>query len=280
MERDWDMLHIVPVQQMNLAPRAEGYHGLDDWYDPRITEAAAALHGRYRYTAVVANYVWFSGVLEAFGAETLKVLDTHDVFGGRDQRFRDAGLAPEWFWTTRDEEARGLARADIVLAIQDEEAAQFRALGHRDVRVVGHLPAWRRRGIRRTATPAIGYLASSNPINVDSFRALRQAVLGQGGVKGARLLVAGAICDRLDAGAAAPFEGLPLVATEAAMTGLPVLHELHQLSDAAALAACLGAVAGSHAARVELAAASVACARAYGADVRRAVADLWQAIAA
>ena len=317
MQVQWDALHIVPVQRMHLAPTGPGHHWLDDWYDERVGAAAAALHARFGFAAVIANYVWFSGVLNAFGPDTLKILDTHDVFGGRDQSFVAAGLKPEWFWTTPAEEARGLARADIVLAIQDDEAAQFRALGHADVRVLGHLHPWRRRSVSSAATPlTIGYLASRNPINVDSFCAMRAAVMAQGGVVGARLLVAGAICDRLSEAAATPFfvmgridhvdefydavdvvvnpmtfgtglkiksveavfQGMPLVATSTAMAGLPVRHPLHCLPDPAAVAACLPRLATSRDACVELAAASVACAAEYGDTVRAASRDLWRAI--
>jgi hypothetical protein len=317
MTRDWDGLHIVPVARMNLAPRAEGHHFLDDWYEPQVSTVAADLHARLGFAAVIANYVWFSAVLDALPATLLKVLDTHDVFGGRDQRFRAAGLEPEWFWTTAVEEARGLARADIVLAIQAEEAAQFRALGHGDVRVLGHLHPWRRRRVHDAAHPAIGYLASANPINRSSFLALRDAVVAQGGVPGARLLLAGPLCDRLD-GQTAPFaplgrieqldrfydqvdvvvnpmsfgtglkiksvealfEGAPLAATSAAMTGLPARHALHRLADPQSLAACLPDLAASLALREELAAAGVTCAAAYRAEVRTAARGLWQAIAA
>jgi glycosyltransferase involved in cell wall biosynthesis len=315
MQRDWDALHVVPVERVNLAPGPLGYHGLDDWYDGRVTAAAAALHARHRYGAVIANYVWFSGVLQAFGSDVVRILDTHDVFGCRDARFREAGLAPEWFWTTPAEEARGLARADIVLAIQPEEAKIFQGLGHPDVRVLGHLSPWRARPVRQTQAPTVGYLASRNPINLDSFRALQSALEWQGGLAGARLIVAGALCDRLDGDAApfeaigrigqvdefydrvdvvlnpmtfgtglkiksveAIFEGLPLVATRAAMIGLPDRHKLHRLPDAAAVAACLPGLLADQAARNALAAASVASAQEYGAGVRAAARGLWQAI--
>ena len=316
MAAEWDALHVVPVHRTNLAPGPAGHHGLDDWYDTRVTEAAAALDERHHYDAVIAHYVWFSAVLDAFGPDTLKILDTHDVFGGRAERFRAAGLPPEWFHTTPAEEARGLHRADIVLAIQHEEATAFRALGHPDVRVLGHLHPWRRRAAR--AAPgeiAIGYLASFNPINLHSFRALRAALAGQGAVPGARLLVAGTLCDRLtgetdpftpigrighvdefyDAvdvvvnpmgwgtglkikSVEAVFEGLPLVATEAAMIGLPAHHPLHRLPDAAAVASCLPRVAAHEGLRAELAAASLACAASYGATVRATARGLWRSI--
>ena len=314
MQATWDAVFVVRPRAFSLAPRETGYHGLDDWYDAAVTEEAARLQARYGYAAVIANYVWGSGVLAAFGDETVKFLDTHDVFGGRDARFIAAGLAPEWFWTTPEEEARGLARADIVLAIQDAEAAQFRALGHGDVRVLGHLPPWRRRLAREGRPVRIGYLASRNPINADSFRVLREA-LPYEGIKGARLMVAGALCDRLDAAApftvlgrvATPgafydqvdvvvnpmrfgtglkiksvealFEDMPLVATREAMVGLPAGHDLHRLDDARAVARVLPEVARRAALRRELGVAGREVAAAYAAAVLAARVGVWREIA-
>lgn len=194
----WDHFHAVPCRPRNMEPGADGYHRLDDWWDPAVATVAAELHKRWRFRAVIADYVWFSGILEAFGGDVLKVLDTHDVFGGRADRFRAAGLKPEWYYTTQAEEARGLARADIVLAIQDEEAAHFRRLGHADVRVAGHILPLRKRVPRPTGAAGMtaGYLASGNPINVNSFDRLR-ACVGAAGVRGTRLVVAGSICAKL-----------------------------------------------------------------------------------
>ncbi len=306
MERCWDALHVVPVTRMDLSG-----HGLDDWYENEVGRVAAALQARHGYCAVIANYVWFSGVLNAFGADVLKILDTHDVFGDRDARFIAAGLPPEWYWTTPAEEARGLARADIVLAIQHEEASVFRALGHGDVRVVGHLPPWRERAPRGDGGLLnIGYLASANPINAESFRALR-ACLPSGGIAGARLLVAGSLCDRL--GDVAPwealgrvestgafydqvdvvvnpmtfgtglkiksveamFEDVPLVATAEAMKGLPAKHALHRLGDVAAVARALPEVVANAGLRRALILAGRQAAREYARATQASQDALW-----
>ena len=134
-------------------------------------------------------------------------------------------------------------------------------------------------------------------------------------VPGARLLLAGTICERLAQDIApfeplgrlahvdalydlldvvvnpmawgtglkiksveAVFEGLPLIATQVAMIGLPSLHALHALPDAAAVAAAMAEAARSAALRSELAEASRACAAIYGSGVRAAVRDLIMAI--
>jgi Glycosyl transferases group 1 len=314
MEACWDHFHPVPCRPRVTAPGADGAFRLDDWWDPAVAEAARALHKRWRFGAVIANYVWFSAILEAFGDEVVKVLDTHDVFGGRADRFRAAGLAPAWFYTTPAEEARGLARADLVLAIQDEEAEQFRRLGHANVQVVGHLPPTARRAPRRRAASALtaGYLASANPINLASFERLRQR-LAETRVGAMTLVVAGAICGKLpphpepfaamgridDAGSfydavdlvinpmsfgtglkiksvEAVFQGVPLVATAAAMTGLPARHPCHRFASVEALADGLGGLGPGDLAELE--AASRACCAEYGAAVRVALRRLTGAL--
>jgi hypothetical protein len=317
MEESWDYFHSIPHSGRSMAATGPGYFRLDDWWQPEVAALAQSLHRRWRFRAVIANYVWFSAVLDAFGDDVLKVLDTHDVFGGRDQRFRDIGLEPEWFYTTEAEEARGLARADIVLAIQDDEAAQFRALGHSDVRVLGHMVGQRRRMPRPLdgRPVSIGYLASGNPLNVESFVRLRRA-LPSAPPPGLRFVVAGALCHRLSdlgpfealgridhvdgfydqvdlvvnpmtAGTGlkiksveAVFEGLPLIATRAAMVGLPVLHPWHELETGEDVANCLLQERLDAAALQSLTTASIACAEAYARTVRAEVVQLVESIAA
>lgn len=301
MEACWDHFHAVPAQPRPAAG-PDGNHRLDDWWDAAVADAARALHKRWRFHAVVANYVWFSAVLEAFGDDVLKLLDTHDVFGGRAERFVASGLAPHWYSTTREEEAAGLARADIVLAIQDEEAAYFRSLGLRDVRVLGHSLPLRTRGPRPAdGSPLVaGYLASGNIINVTSFERLRGCLDAADAM---RFVVAGSICGKLPSGAE-PFEvigridhadefydgvdlvvnpmmfgtglkiksvealaqGMPLFATASAMTGLPARHPYHGFASVEELASCLRRL--ERAELATLAAASRACGAAYAAAVR------------
>jgi hypothetical protein len=310
MEACWDHFHVVPCRPGSMLPPDGETHRLDDWWEPSISEFALQLHRRWRFRAVIANYVWFSGVLEAFGGDVLKVLDTHDVFGGRAERFKEAGLRPEWFYTTPEEEARGLARADIVLAIQDEEAEHFRGLGHGNVQVVGHLSPTRRRLPKQAAGSRVtaGYIASGNPINVVSFERLKQR-LGQELPGGKRLLVAGSICGRL-AGDVRPFEsvgrvdhlddfydlvdlvvnpmpfgtglkiksveaicqGLPLIATEAAMVGLPARHPLHRLASPEEVADRLRDFDVRQ--RLDLTQASLQCAKAYSERVKASFRNL------
>jgi len=301
----WDHLHVPPTVTIDLAPTGGDHHGLDDWSPPEITEYAARLHRRWRFDAVLCHYVWFSSALTAFGADVLKLLDTHDVFAERHRRLQEDGLEPAWFSTSVEEETRGLARADIVLAIQDDEAVLFRARGHPDVRVLGHLARGAGHLVRDTGRLPItaGFLASGNPLNRAAFAALRQNL--PSAPIGMRLVVAGVICDEVDDAAPfvklgrlehvdafyetvdvalnpmaggtglkiksveAVFQGIPLVATQAAMTGLPTRHALHRLAGPGELAACLREVRFGLTLRSELAAASRQAARDYAETVQK-----------
>ena len=83
--------------------------------------------------AVLVQYVHFSAILDLFPESVFKIIDTHDSFAHQ---------------FTPDAEARGLARADAVIAIQQAEAERFRhiidALAKRPattVHTVSHLIA-------------------------------------------------------------------------------------------------------------------------------------------
>ena len=99
---------------------------IDDWYAEIYTPMLRALHDRHRFDAVIVNYVFLTKAFEAFPAPCVHVLDTHDSMGLRHLRYVAIGMRPHWFSTTMEEEERGLRRADLVLAIQEHEAAEFR----------------------------------------------------------------------------------------------------------------------------------------------------------
>ena len=91
------------------------YQTVDHHYDPSVAETACALHEEYHFDAVIAEYVFFSKVLDAFPSSVRKLLDTHDVFSNRLELFRANNQPPDWFFTTSKEEARGLRRLYVVL---------------------------------------------------------------------------------------------------------------------------------------------------------------------
>jgi glycosyltransferase involved in cell wall biosynthesis len=159
--------------------RASAYvSGVDDWYDAGLTPQLVALHAEYGFDAVCVEYVFMSKALEAFPAGVVKILDTHDRFADRHLHFLRAGKQPEWFSTTPEDERCGLSRADVVLAIQDSEAALFTSAlrGQARVLTVGHLLDMSQ-SVLLAGLPRAVFVASANSINVDGANAFITEVL-------------------------------------------------------------------------------------------------------
>lgn len=182
MRQAWDLVHIVTPDPFRPQRRLPSHWAIDEWVAPSLMQAARTLAAATEYDVVLVNYVWCSWVLTAFaGRATLRVLDTHDAFGDRHRRSRAAGMPAHWFYTTPAEEAAGLDRADLVLAIQPEEGRQFAAMTRATVAVIEYAPppaflAW-----RGDQPPlAVGYLGSGNPWNVETLRDFDRLLAARG----------------------------------------------------------------------------------------------------
>ncbi|MCR0982464.1 glycosyltransferase family 4 protein [Roseomonas populi] len=165
MEEAWDALHLIPYDRSAESPGLGETFALDDWFPPDVEAAVAALADAARYDLVLVEYVFLSRALELFPPGTLRVLDTHDVFADRHLRLRALGLPVGFFHTTREEEARGLDRADLVLAIQDDERAVFEAMTRSPVVTLGFLPEAEPLDSGAHEEMRIGYFGSGNPLN-------------------------------------------------------------------------------------------------------------------
>ncbi len=199
MKESWSNLEVVFPRGFVPRHSLARYPAIDDWYDESISVAAQRLASQSRFDVCIANYVWCSKILDVLPRSVVRVIDTHDVFGGRADRFAEIGLAPQWFHTSAAEEGKGLDRADHVLAIQDVEADSLRARTNSEIRTIGFLSAPNylapSKGKRGQVLRA-GYLGSANPFNVSSILAFGRALRGaQSSGLGFDVHLAGAICD-------------------------------------------------------------------------------------
>ncbi|WP_159997730.1 glycosyltransferase family 4 protein [Roseomonas sp. 18066] len=176
MRAAWDRLTVLPYNRAQERRSKGNVFGIDDWFPPGLEAAIAGLAQEEIYHLVLVEYVFLSRALELFPAGTLKVIDTHDVFAHRDRRLRAIGLEPSFFYTTPEEEGRGLDRADLVLAIQDAEREELEERTRALVVTLGHVPQVTPLPARGTDTPpVIGYVGSANPINQAALTALLAA---------------------------------------------------------------------------------------------------------
>ncbi len=199
MSAQWDSFYAVPYDRSKEKPPHAGGYGIDDWFPPHVASMVETLSQMVKVDVVLVEYVFFSKALDFFPDTVVKLIDTHDVFSNRHQRLADLGLPPSFFSTAPAQEAAGLRRAHMILAIQDEEREQLASLTERPVITVGHIGP----EVVLQRSPAtslrIGYLGSSNPINVASIKALlaELAPLVTDG-QPFELVIAGGVCDYID----------------------------------------------------------------------------------
>jgi len=124
------------------------------------------LQRRHCFDAVIVEYVFMSRALLRFGGGVRKLIDTHDMFTDRHQRYLDQGQEPQWYSTTAMEEGRGFDRADSVVAITDKERDVFAAMTRVPVITVGHFIACEDRDPALVKPGSLLFVASDNPINL------------------------------------------------------------------------------------------------------------------
>jgi hypothetical protein len=198
MRDQWDLVEFVPYQYERRQRYGEAWGG-DDWYDPALDTVIRRLSRTWSYDLCLLNYAWYSKAFDSLPSDVVRVVDTHDAFGDRHKRLYEAGTTPAWYFTRPEEEGRCLDRADYVISIQEEEQAWFEGLTSTPVHTVGHVTrpnflAPRRPGGKLRA----GYMASGNPSNQDSIRALLQCWAQSPFLASqVELHVAGPICEAL-----------------------------------------------------------------------------------
>ena len=156
-----------------------------------------ALQQRHDFDIVVAEYVYISKLLTFFPDSVRKIIDTHDVFADRHRRMATAAGVNTFYSISAAAERRGLCRADIVIAIQDQEAMYLEAqLGNAaEVIRVSHFVEVSPLPYRIPASSA-AFLGSNSLGNVDTLRNLVANILPLvlAEIPTFKLYVAGTVC--------------------------------------------------------------------------------------
>jgi glycosyltransferase involved in cell wall biosynthesis len=181
MRAEWDSYQLAPLTRSpHLAAKGED-HTIDEWADRGLTDYLRYACRTRRYDAAIVNYSWMSFALEALPASVFKILDAHDQFSGRRRMLQMNGIDPEFFHTTPQEEAKGLARADLVWAIKDDERRYFvEELKVRDALTLLHAdppaPIWRA-AASTDGWLRVGVIGARNNVNRRNIEAFLDAAL-------------------------------------------------------------------------------------------------------
>lgn len=95
---------------------------------PRLEQYTGEVSYTIRPAAAIASYVWLAPALDHVPPQTLRIIDTIDIQHVRQAAARAGGGSLPHTRCSREEEARELNRADVLLAIQAEEAETLRTL--------------------------------------------------------------------------------------------------------------------------------------------------------
>lgn len=193
------IMELVRCGLARLRQPGAAYHLLDEYFFAASLPYLRQLQAERRFDAVFVEYVFLSKAFEAFPSSVLKILDTHDIFADRHFQFGPRATPfSYWYSVPPTREEAGLRRADVVVAIQEEEEAQLRArLGNRGPRVATVSHALVLGDAVSDFTPAAAsFIGSSAPPNVDALSyfvtEIMPRVLAE--APGFRLYLAGSVC--------------------------------------------------------------------------------------
>jgi len=194
MSKSWDGFWPIPYRQPNdrwfkrqydMLAKRFGFEKVwpylvDDWYTPDIDRHVSSIRDALKPDVVMVEYVFLSKVFDCFQRGVLKIIDTHDVFGNRHLTFFENDVRPQWFYTTPQEEKKALGRADVVLAIQENEAKSFASFCDAKVMTVGHLAKIQKVDPDAGDSDGLGpilFVGSANASNVEGLKWFLQEVL-------------------------------------------------------------------------------------------------------
>jgi glycosyltransferase involved in cell wall biosynthesis len=173
---------------------------LDFRYDKSLDDFLAALSRRMQFDVVIAEYVYWSRVLDCFDKSVLKVLDTHDVFAARHLMYLDENEKYYGFSTSEKEEARGLSRADVIIAIQEREKEYFSKITQKKTITVGHIGPLERLAHKTSPEKTILFVGSRAGHNIHGIKHFINEVLPRirSTIPDVQLILVGDVCRSID----------------------------------------------------------------------------------
>jgi glycosyltransferase involved in cell wall biosynthesis len=172
---------------------------VDFRYDKSLDEFLAVLSRRTRFDVVMVEYVFWSKALECFDGGVLKLIDTHDVFAKRHLMYLENKEEYYWYCTSVMEEAKGLNRADVIVAIQPQEREYLSTLTRKKTIMIGHIGPLEKPMQGCSTERTMLFVGSASVNNVHGLRYFMNEVLPsiRMAIPDSKLLVAGEVSNAI-----------------------------------------------------------------------------------
>lgn len=169
----FETFHLAPEARPLLPASGKTYRA-DEIWDAGIVPTLKRIFRDIPINAVLVNYAPYALAFDHCPPGCTRVIDLHDRLGGRREAMEEAGAFPAFFYLSEAEEKACIDRADLVLAIKEEEADAFRVLSSTPVLTLGVRPPPQKPvdATPRTGRLRCGFLGSDNAVNLQSVDAL------------------------------------------------------------------------------------------------------------
>lgn len=167
----------------------------DEWYGIGLDNYIKKLKKKIKFDVVFVEYIFFSKALECFNSDTLKIIDTHDVYSNREKVLLKEGIKHLGFFTTEQEESKALNRADVIIAIQDKEKEYFSGITNKKVITLGHITPIIKFDHTRKSTNNILFFGGNSLINQNGLKYFIEEVFPKvkSEINNAKFFIAGGI---------------------------------------------------------------------------------------
>lgn len=192
MQESWDTFTVIEKKISNL--RKTGNYNIDERYENDIATIVNELVEKFYIDVVWVNYIFQSKLLESLPRKIFKVIDTHDIFTDRYKLFEGKEeINYTWYSFSKDDEAKALNRADLIVAITEEEAAYFSSISHTNVKVIGHVESQQFIENNCMTLKKVGFLGGGNSVNIAAINDFL-TIFFENNIKDIQIVIAGEVC--------------------------------------------------------------------------------------
>lgn len=180
--------------------RKTGNYTLDEMYEKSIYTKINDLINIFEIDTVMINYFFYSKFFEYLPKNIYKIIDTHDKFTDRYKLFENTNVVYDWHSYSKEDEAKALNRANLVLSITDEEKNYFSSLCDKnvEVRTIGHIDNKRYLTKEYTTLKKIGFIGGANKVNIAAINAFLENFYTLSTHKDdIEIVIAGQICNHI-----------------------------------------------------------------------------------